>query len=73
MLESIIFVDMLSRLKEKLESKYFKIKLITDKSVIRKNPKRQLDRVHLNFLLKAETLHLWAGFSMKERVELFHE
>ena len=71
--ESTMSVGMLSRLREEFESKCIRILLKHDKSTIRKNPKRQLDRAHLDFLLKDETLHLWAGFSMKERVDLFHE
>ena len=73
MQESIMSVDMLSKLREEFKSKYISIVLKPISSTIRKNPNRQLDRAHLDYLLKDETLHLWAGFSMKERVDLFHE
>ena len=40
----------------------------TNKSLSRN---RILSQVHLDFLLSVETLRLWAGLTMKERVQLF--
>lgn len=33
---------------------------------------RKLEKEHIDFLLSEDTLRKWAGFTMKERVILFH-
>ena len=33
---------------------------------------RKLEQEHVDFLLSEDTLKKWAGFTMKERVILFH-
>jgi hypothetical protein len=38
---------------------------------LRKKPERKLEAEHIDFLLSEETLLLQAGFTMKERVEIF--
>ena len=48
------------------------ILFISHLDLCRKKPERQLDDQHREYLLCDEILHLWAGFPMKERVELFH-
>ena len=37
-----------------------------------KASERQLEQNHINFLISPETLRLWAGKFMRERVVLFH-